>query len=223
MTATGDYTEWLGALQNLPDWVRKSAELRFALEAFEAAYQGRYTKFFKLLNKATYLQACLMHSAFSLVRKEGLKKVLKSMLQKERIPLDDVVRWFAFNDEDDAAAFVMQWTGVEVTSRALSVHPSVAATATHSPPLPPCLLTSFILTFLTLNTRILPSLLPRCLTPSLLPWPRCCHSAASPFCSADPAQLAFWLPRSSWPIVLTQHGACLLQGLSVRTQMVFYN
>ena len=223
MTATGDYTEWLGALQNLPDWVRKSAELRFALEAFEAAYQGRYTKFFKLLNKATYLQACLMHSAFPLVRKEGLKRVLKSMLQKERIPLADIVRWFAFNDEDDAAAFVTQWTGVEVTSHAASAQPSVAVTATHPLPLPPCLLTSFHPSLLDLQHPDPP------LTLSLLLWPLCCHGAASPQSSAE--QQAFQLPSPTDALAAPQQLAfCAdtasglsVTGLSVTTQIVFSN
>lgn len=49
-------------IYSLPEEVQSSPELQTALKVAEAFVQTNYVRFFQLLrNRASYLQACLMH------------------------------------------------------------------------------------------------------------------------------------------------------------------
>jgi len=49
-------------IYSLPEEVQSSPELQTALRVAEAFVQTNYVRFFQLLrNRASYLQACLMH------------------------------------------------------------------------------------------------------------------------------------------------------------------
>lgn len=48
--------------------VRNSPEVRFAVQAFAALNSNNFVKFFKLVQTASYLNACLLHCYFNQVR-----------------------------------------------------------------------------------------------------------------------------------------------------------
>lgn len=60
----------------------QSDEVQFALKCCSAFRERNYFRFFRLLENATYLEACLLHSHFNMVRNSALL-----VMNKVRIPL----------------------------------------------------------------------------------------------------------------------------------------
>jgi len=52
--------------------VRNSPEVRFAVQAFAALNSNNFVRFFKLVQAASYLNACLLHCYFNQVRKRQM-------------------------------------------------------------------------------------------------------------------------------------------------------
>ncbi|XP_042322528.1 germinal-center associated nuclear protein [Sceloporus undulatus] len=92
-----------------PD-VRNSAEVRFAVQAFAALNSNNFVRFFKLVQKASYLNACLLHCYFSQIRRDALKSLniayTVSTQRSTIFPLDNVVRMLLFKDFEDAIDFI---------------------------------------------------------------------------------------------------------------------
>lgn len=54
-------------MQQFHPAVRNSAEVKFAVQAFAALNSNNFVRFFKLVQSASYLNACLLHCYFNQV------------------------------------------------------------------------------------------------------------------------------------------------------------
>nr|XP_034995536.1 germinal-center associated nuclear protein [Zootoca vivipara]XP_034995544.1 germinal-center associated nuclear protein [Zootoca vivipara]XP_034995552.1 germinal-center associated nuclear protein [Zootoca vivipara] len=92
-----------------PD-VRNSTEVRFAVQAFAALNSNNFVRFFKLVQTASYLNACLLHCYFSQIRRDALRSLniayTVSTQRSTIFPLDSVVRMLLFKDFEEATDFI---------------------------------------------------------------------------------------------------------------------
>uniref|UniRef100_A0A8D2NPM2 Minichromosome maintenance complex component 3 associated protein n=1 Tax=Zosterops lateralis melanops TaxID=1220523 RepID=A0A8D2NPM2_ZOSLA len=92
-----------------PD-VRNSPEVRFAVQAFAALNSNNFVRFFKLVQAASYLNACLLHCYFNQIRKDGLKSLniayTVSTQRSTVFPLDHLVHMLLFKDCEEATDFI---------------------------------------------------------------------------------------------------------------------
>uniref|UniRef100_A0A8C5NXG4 Germinal-center associated nuclear protein n=1 Tax=Jaculus jaculus TaxID=51337 RepID=A0A8C5NXG4_JACJA len=92
-----------------PD-VRNSPEVDFAVQAFAALNSNNFVRFFKLVQSASYLNACLLHCYFSQIRKDALRALnvayTVSTQRSTVFPLDGVVRMLLFRDCEEATDFL---------------------------------------------------------------------------------------------------------------------
>ncbi|KAI0211053.1 Germinal-center associated nuclear protein [Lamellibrachia satsuma] len=98
----------LREVQELCQDVRESAHVRFATSVYAAVNNNNYIKFFKLVQSATFLSACIMHRYFTQVRTKALTIIMKAYCVPGRViqyPLSDIVRHLAFEDNSEAAEF----------------------------------------------------------------------------------------------------------------------
>uniref|UniRef100_A0A8D2LDC8 Germinal-center associated nuclear protein n=2 Tax=Varanus komodoensis TaxID=61221 RepID=A0A8D2LDC8_VARKO len=100
----------LREVQQFRQAVRNSTEVRFAVQAFAALNSNNFVRFFKLVQTASYLNACLLHCYFSQIRRDALKSLTIAYTvnaQRSTIfPLDNVVRMLLFRDCEDATDFI---------------------------------------------------------------------------------------------------------------------
>ncbi|XP_066487561.1 germinal-center associated nuclear protein isoform X2 [Tiliqua scincoides] len=98
--------------------VRNSAEVRFAVQAFAALNSNNFVRFFKLVQTASYLNACLLHCYFSQIRRDALRSLnIAYTVNAQRstiFPLENVVRMLLFKDSEDATDFISYY-GLSVT------------------------------------------------------------------------------------------------------------
>ena len=64
-------------LQSYPKEILESKEIQFALKIISAIRKKNYAEFFKLLQKADYLTACVMSKIFKQIRIEALQLLSK--------------------------------------------------------------------------------------------------------------------------------------------------
>ncbi|XP_035138910.3 germinal-center associated nuclear protein isoform X2 [Callithrix jacchus] len=92
-----------------PD-VRNSFEVKFAVQAFAALNSNNFVRFFKLVQSASYLNACLLHCYFNQIRKDALRALnfayTVSTQRSTLFPLDGVVRMLLFQDCEEATDFL---------------------------------------------------------------------------------------------------------------------
>lgn len=92
-----------------PD-VRNSPEVKFAVQAFAALNSNNFVRFFKLVQSASYLNACLLHCYFNQIRKDALRALnvayTVSTQRSTVFPLDGVVRMLLFRDCEEATNFL---------------------------------------------------------------------------------------------------------------------
>lgn len=92
-----------------PD-VRNSPEVDFAVQAFAALNSNNFVRFFKLVQSASYLNACLLHCYFNQIRKDALRALnvayTVSTQRSTVFPLDGVVRMLLFRDCEEATSFL---------------------------------------------------------------------------------------------------------------------
>ncbi|XP_061463613.1 germinal-center associated nuclear protein [Rhineura floridana] len=90
--------------------VRNSTEVRFAVQAFAALNSNNFVRFFKLVQTASYLNACLLHCYFSQIRRDALKSLnIAYTVNAQRstiFPLHNVVRMLLFKNFEDATDFI---------------------------------------------------------------------------------------------------------------------
>ncbi|KFP70792.1 Germinal-center associated nuclear protein, partial [Acanthisitta chloris] len=100
----------LREVQQFHPEVRNSPEVRFAVQAFAALNSNNFVRFFKLVQAASYLNACLLHGYFSQIRKDGLKSLnIAYTVSTQRctaFPLDHLVRMLLFRDCEEATDFI---------------------------------------------------------------------------------------------------------------------
>lgn len=68
-------------VQKLEDWVRRSPHVSLSVAAFGALNSGNYVRFFRLVEGAPYLSACLLHRYFVPVRLHAFNTLLKAFCQ----------------------------------------------------------------------------------------------------------------------------------------------
>ncbi|XP_032548670.1 germinal-center associated nuclear protein isoform X1 [Chiroxiphia lanceolata] len=100
----------LREVQQFHPEVRNSPEVRFAVQAFAALNSNNFVRFFKLVQTASYLNACLLHGYFNQIRKDGLKSLnIAYTVSTQRctaFPLDHLVRMLLFKDCEEASDFI---------------------------------------------------------------------------------------------------------------------
>ncbi|NWH66049.1 GANP protein, partial [Geococcyx californianus] len=100
----------LREVQQFRPEIRNSPEVRFAVQAFAALNSNNFVRFFKLVQAASYLNACLLHCYFSQIRKDALKSLniayTVSTQRSTVFPLDHLVRMLLFKDGEEATGFI---------------------------------------------------------------------------------------------------------------------
>ncbi|XP_067994306.1 germinal-center associated nuclear protein isoform X1 [Melanerpes formicivorus] len=100
----------LREVQQFHPEVRNSPEVRFAVQAFAALNSNNFVRFFKLVQTASYLNACLLHCYFNQIRKDALKSLnIAYTVSTQRctvFPLDHLVRMLLFKDSEEASDFI---------------------------------------------------------------------------------------------------------------------
>ncbi|KAL4681717.1 hypothetical protein H8959_007194 [Pygathrix nigripes] len=95
---------------NKGDILRNSSEVKFAVQAFAALNSNNFVRFFKLVQSASYLNACLLHCYFNQIRKDALRALnfayTVSTQRATVFPLDGVVRMLLFRDCEEATDFL---------------------------------------------------------------------------------------------------------------------
>ncbi|XP_043987465.1 germinal-center associated nuclear protein isoform X2 [Gambusia affinis] len=102
----------LREVQRFRHEVRKSPEVRFAVQAFAAVSSNNFVRFFKLVKGASYLSSCLLHRYFNQVRSKALKALIAAHTFGSRstpFPVDDIVRMLMFRSASEATDFVQQY------------------------------------------------------------------------------------------------------------------
>ncbi|XP_074646256.1 germinal-center associated nuclear protein-like [Tubulanus polymorphus] len=94
----------LREVQTLRDEIRESSFIKFALSAYEAINSNNYVRFFKLVRKASFLSACIMHRYFNQVRDQAVMVMLRAF-KPIQFPAQDFARMLAFDGEDDLENF----------------------------------------------------------------------------------------------------------------------
>ncbi|XP_038127205.1 germinal-center associated nuclear protein isoform X2 [Cyprinodon tularosa] len=102
----------LREVQQFRDEVRKSPEVKFAVQAFAAVSSNNFVRFFKLVKRASYLSGCLLHRYFNQVRSRALKTLNWAHTVGPRstpFPVDDIVRMLMFRSAAEATDFIQQY------------------------------------------------------------------------------------------------------------------
>ncbi|XP_075009937.1 germinal-center associated nuclear protein isoform X2 [Calonectris borealis] len=111
----------LREVQQFHPEVRNSPEVRFAVQAFAALNSNNFVRFFKLVQAASYLNACLLHYYFNQIRKDALKSLnIAYTVSTQRctvFPLDLLVRMLLFKDCEEATDFISYY-GLSVSDGA---------------------------------------------------------------------------------------------------------
>ncbi|XP_047419837.1 germinal-center associated nuclear protein isoform X3 [Sciurus carolinensis] len=109
-----------------PD-VRNSPEVDFAVQAFAALNSNNFVRFFKLVQSASYLNACLLHCYFNQIRKDALRALniayTVSTQRSTVFPLDGVVRMLLFRDCEEATDF-LNYHGLTVSDGCVELNRS---------------------------------------------------------------------------------------------------
>ncbi|XP_012151439.1 RRM_XMAS2 and SAC3_GANP domain-containing protein xmas [Megachile rotundata] len=111
-------------LQRLPRNIQKSPEVHFALEIYFALESSNYYKFFNLVKRTTYLNACILLRYFSQVRLKALALLVKAYCRTASItaayPLYELIDILCFENENEAICFCEQ-VGLNISKDGLYV------------------------------------------------------------------------------------------------------
>ncbi|XP_014437448.1 germinal-center associated nuclear protein [Tupaia chinensis] len=117
----------LREVQQFHPAVRNSSEVKFAVQAFAALNSNNFVRFFKLVQSASYLNACLLHYYFNQIRKDALRALnvayTVSTQRSTVFPLDGVVRMLLFRDTEEATDF-LSYHGLTVSDGCVELNRS---------------------------------------------------------------------------------------------------
>ncbi|XP_072594589.1 germinal-center associated nuclear protein [Vulpes vulpes] len=117
----------LREVQQFHPAVRNSSEVKFAVQAFAALNSNNFVRFFKLVQSASYLNACLLHCYFNQIRKDALRALniayTVSTQRSTVFPLDGVVRMLLFRDCEEATDF-LNYYGLTVSDGCVELNRS---------------------------------------------------------------------------------------------------
>ncbi|XP_026354607.1 germinal-center associated nuclear protein isoform X1 [Ursus arctos] len=117
----------LREVQQFHPAVRNSSEVKFAVQAFAALNSNNFVRFFKLVQSASYLNACLLHCYFNQIRRDALRALniayTVSTQRSTVFPLDGVVRMLLFRDCEEATDF-LNYYGLTVSDGCVELNRS---------------------------------------------------------------------------------------------------
>ena len=96
-------------IRRLPRNVLSSTYMQFALEAYVARQSANSARFFNLLTKCSYLQACLLFPFVGQMRYSHIEVICRALRpgrQEVRHSIQDLKTGLKFDDDDDVAEFV---------------------------------------------------------------------------------------------------------------------
>ncbi|KAM3916594.1 germinal-center associated nuclear protein isoform 2-T2 [Leptodactylus fuscus] len=100
----------LREVQQFPDSVRNSAEVKFAVKVFAALNSTNYVRFFRLVRSASYLNSCILHCYFPQIRRDALRVMnvayTISYQRPTLFPLENIVSLLFFQDAEQATDFL---------------------------------------------------------------------------------------------------------------------
>ncbi|KHG03764.1 Mcm3ap [Gossypium arboreum] len=80
--------------------IRQTPEVLFARNVARACRTGNFVAFFRLVRKASYLQACLMHAHFAKLRTQAFASLHSSLQNNQGLPISHVAEWLGIEEED---------------------------------------------------------------------------------------------------------------------------
>ncbi|WOH12921.1 hypothetical protein DCAR_0832430 [Daucus carota subsp. sativus] len=80
--------------------VRQAPDILFARDVARSCRIGNFIAFFRLVRKASYLQACLMHAHFAKLRTQALASLHSGLQNNQGIPVAHVAEWLGMEDEE---------------------------------------------------------------------------------------------------------------------------
>uniref|UniRef100_A0A8D0LCW8 Germinal-center associated nuclear protein n=1 Tax=Sphenodon punctatus TaxID=8508 RepID=A0A8D0LCW8_SPHPU len=117
----------LREVQQFRSAVRNSSEVRFAVQVFAALNSNNFVRFFKLVQGASYLNACLLHCYFSQIRRDALKSLnIAYTVGTQRatiFPLDNIMRMLLFRNSEEAIDFI-SYCGLNVSDGCVELNRS---------------------------------------------------------------------------------------------------
>ncbi|KAI7726661.1 hypothetical protein M8C21_029971 [Ambrosia artemisiifolia] len=87
-------------LAKMTPGIRQTAEVLFARNVARACRSGNFIAFFRLVRKASYLQACLMHAHFGKLRTQALAALHSGLQNNQGIPVTQVAKWLGMEEEN---------------------------------------------------------------------------------------------------------------------------
>ncbi|CAG9767433.1 unnamed protein product [Ceutorhynchus assimilis] len=105
-------------VQELREDIKKSPEVRFALQIYSAFEKRNYVRFFKLIKSTTYLNSCILMRYFVQVRVQALETLVKCFTPPKSFsfyPVQDLAQILFFDDTESAIDFMKSY-GVNVNS-----------------------------------------------------------------------------------------------------------
>lgn len=87
-------------LAKMTPGIRQATEVLFARSVARACRTGNYIAFFRLVRKASYLQACLMHAHFGKLRTQALASLHSGLQNNQGIPVSQVAKWLGMEEEN---------------------------------------------------------------------------------------------------------------------------
>ncbi|XP_063787906.1 germinal-center associated nuclear protein [Pseudophryne corroboree] len=100
----------LREVQQFPEAVRNSEEVKFAVQVFTALNSTNIVRFFRLVRSASYLNSCVLHCYFAQIRRNALHvfnvAYTPSVQRPTLFPLENMVRLLSFQDTDEATEFL---------------------------------------------------------------------------------------------------------------------
>ncbi|XP_069839185.1 germinal-center associated nuclear protein isoform X2 [Dendropsophus ebraccatus] len=100
----------LREVQQFPESVRNSEEVKFAVQVFAALNSTNFVRFFRLVRSASYLNSCILHCYFPQIRRDALRVLnvayTTSSQRPTLFPLENIVRLLFFQDAEEATDFL---------------------------------------------------------------------------------------------------------------------
>ncbi|XP_077135091.1 germinal-center associated nuclear protein-like [Ranitomeya variabilis] len=103
----------LREVQQVPESVRNTEEVKYAIQMFAALNSTNFVRFFKLVRSASYLNSCILHCYFPQVRRDALRALnvayTISYQRPTLFPLENMVRLLFFHDTEEATDFLTSY------------------------------------------------------------------------------------------------------------------
>ncbi|KAI3745110.1 hypothetical protein L1987_58212 [Smallanthus sonchifolius] len=87
-------------LAKMTPGIRQAAQVLFARDVARACRSGNFIAFFRLVGKASYLQACLMHAHFGKLRTQALAALHSGLQNNQGIHVTQVAKWLGMEEEN---------------------------------------------------------------------------------------------------------------------------